>query len=389
MIRYSWIVIALVNFACNQDKVQIVESESFIKFFDNGTGIDLLETEDGGFLCMGFDEENQETRIIKTDAHGNAQWGNQFDRGFVGVSIDIMPQGGFIVIGAIFGKMVMAVLDDQQGAPFRISYNKPNYFSTGIGLIANEDQDVYGAAITFDADGSVVALGTYEDDSDSVGIFLLKYDLVSNEVIWHFTTEPEFPGAQAGSISSNVYFTGNGDFLWTAGSFFPSAYTKSYLANPNSMTIKESLLNGSPDENYLLPEIVRTGINEFAVVGRYDQGGVRNLFMTQIDDLGNFLTNSEKIYTGISERPHLTATSDGGIVILTVDESKTHDDFLLIKTDGSGNPIWMRNIGGSGDESGGSIIETSEGNLVFFGTSVQEGIERMTLVQTDRDGGIR
>ena len=69
-------------------------------------------------------------------------------------------------------------------------------------------------------------------------------------------------------------------------------------------------------------------------------------------------------------------------------ESIKGEDFYLIKTDVSGIPQFTKIIGGEGNETGGTIIETVDNSLVFFGTSTLGGVPRMTLVKTDKDGNI-
>ncbi|MFH1419466.1 MAG: IPTL-CTERM sorting domain-containing protein [Planctomycetota bacterium] len=98
-------------------------------------------------------------------------------------------------------------------------------------------------------------------------------------------------------------------------------------------------------------------------------------------------------------------TSGGGVVAVGYTESDGagNKDVLLVKftTDGCGEILWKKTLGGGGDEEGRSIIEDSGGNLVVTGitTSVggagehllisrftSLGVELWTTVLTDPSG---
>ena len=70
-------------------------------------------------------------------------------------------------------------------------------------------------------------------------------------------------------------------------------------------------------------------------------------------------------------------TSDGGYILLGVSQSNNGDfsqnngayDYGVIKIDASGNKQWSKNFGGSNDDAGQSIQQTSDGGYILLGFS--------------------
>lgn len=65
----------------------------------------------------------------------------------------------------------------------------------------------------------------------------------------------------------------------------------------------------------------------------------------------------------------LGGTSNSAIGGSKTQASKGGDDYWIVKLDANGNKIWDTTLGGSGTETFGSILETTDGSLVLIGTS--------------------
>ena len=82
-------------------------------------------------------------------------------------------------------------------------------------------------------------------------------------------------------------------------------------------------------------------------------------------------------------------TSDGGYIIAGSSDSygARWGDFYLIKTDASGNESWHQTFGGSGNNSGMSVQQTSDGGYIILGnTSSYGGGSEVYLIKTDTRG---
>ena len=94
--------------------------------------------------------------------------------------------------------------------------------------------------------------------------------------------------------------------------------------------------------------------------------------------------------TGTDSGRQIEITGSGGYMTLghTTTNSNGFADFYVVKTDGNGDTIWTKKYGGSGLEHGYSIQRLSDGNYILAGvtTSYGAGGEDAYLVKIDPNG---
>jgi hypothetical protein len=83
-------------------------------------------------------------------------------------------------------------------------------------------------------------------------------------------------------------------------------------------------------------------------------------------------------------------TTDGGFIIVGFANSigGNDRDIWLIKTDSNGDSLWSRRFGGTNDEGGSSVQQTSDGGYILLGTSFSYAHDRsdIWLIKTDSNG---
>lgn len=85
----------------------------------------------------------------------------------------------------------------------------------------------------------------------------------------------------------------------------------------------------------------------------------------------------------------LQETADGGYILVGNTATRGEgSDLWLIRTDQSGDPIWSRILGGSGEDIGYFVKETSDGGFIITGSTESFGMgeERLWLIKTDSNG---
>jgi len=104
-------------------------------------------------------------------------------------------------------------------------------------------------------------------------------------------------------------------------------------------------------------------------------------------------TEWERTYGGTNDErgQDIVQTSDGGYVIVGWMESVSAGgkDFWLVKTDADGNMEWNQTYGGPDDDIGLSVIQTSDEGYAIAGVTWLSGTQRdIWLVKADADGNM-
>jgi len=95
-----------------------------------------------------------------------------------------------------------------------------------------------------------------------------------------------------------------------------------------------------------------------------------------------------KTLGGTSEDMGLSViqTSDGGLLVTGWTNSYGGVDLLLAKFDGSGSLLWTRTLGGNSVDYGYSVVEISDGGLVVTGYTDSYGAGSYDLLLAKFDG---
>lgn len=151
---------------------------------------------------------------------------------------------------------------------------------------------------------------------------------------------------------------------------------------------------GSPDGGEIIESIIQTSDLGIVVVGSsdsYSTNGDQDLMIMKIDVNGSVLWT--KTYGGTSDDMgiDIKETSDGGFVVSgwTKSFGASGYDFWVIRTDNNGNLQWQKRIGGSEDEQAWSVAEDNNNYFVVGGTnSFGAGLTDLWAIKLDANGDI-
>ena len=365
----------------------------------------LVETSDGGYALAGYTndwdnpEKNDNFWLVKTDANGNMEWNQTYDKGFHETARSLVEtvDGGFALAGYINyltlgrgspspSKDVWLVKTDKKG---NMEWNK---------IYGGVESDSARSLILTSDGGYAIAGGTYSFGAGDNDFWLIKTD-PSGNMEWNQTY-----GDIGTDSASCVVQTNDGGFA-LAGSkeSFDNTDTDFLLiktdANGNMMW---NQTYGETNIEYA-SSLVVTSDGGYAIAGStgsYEFLGSRDYWLIKTDTNGNMEWNQthrgpDSESASIEQLSSLVMTSDGGFAMLGLTyltdplnaSVVVGHQVWLVKTDVLGNIEWNQTY--TGDDAN-SLVKTSDGGYAFAGETNSFGTSRpdFWLVKTDEHGNI-
>lgn len=321
---------------------------------DDDSARAIRQTSDGGYVMAGYSESTDipgvtshgggDYYIVKLDADGNVEWqrmygGSDYDCAY---AVRQTSDSGYVVAG--YSKST-----DIPG-----TINHGSYGSYVIKLDPFGDiewQRMYGGSgfdITYDieqtSDGGYVMAG-YSNSTDIPG--------VTNNGLWDYYL---------------VRLDADGNVLWQrmyGGSQRDFAYA----------------VRQTSDGGYIM-----SGRSDSAEIPGVTLSGDWDSYIVKLDAAGN--VQWQRMYGGNAhdEVISIEQSADGGYIGAGYSEStdipgvtkNPAADYYIIRLDRTGNVLWQRMFGGSGNDYGKSIAQTTDGGYLLAGQSYSADIPGVT-----------
>jgi hypothetical protein len=253
------------------------------------------------------------------------------------------------------------------------------------------------------------------DITDKKGeYFTLTHDLDSTDVIVDITGKTTADGgAHQRHLGLTGYtsgfaqtYGGTGDDRGQSvvetsnGGYAIVGETQSYGAGGRDVWLVKTDANGNEQWNQTYGgtdndfgySVVQTSDGGYAITGStFSYGaGSWDFWLVKTDAAGNEQWNQTYGGTSMDRGDSMVQTIDGGYAITgsTFSYGAGGADFWLVKTGSVGTAQWNQTYGGTGDDYGFSMVETSDGGYALAGFTYSFGAGGMDvwLVKTDVEG---
>lgn len=416
------------------EEAEMTERQTFVHFYSSAAdyvgSVAELDT-DGGFILSGEvskDDGSTDALIIKTDSRGRKIWEKvipksvikaikPWENGYIiaGDSIQANPQSA--EVHELINSYARLMLLDHEGNIIakRITTATITRRQNNEDVVLNVD--FHGQAVTLDAAGNIIMLGSYRVPGQNESSFVSAYnpDNIS-DATWYTSYE----SLEHDYINCNsIHVTPSSTIAWASKMHTPQqGVSRDFVSiphvSPNSAPINHTLFGATDSRNHSVEDMQRSPVG-YCAIGTYSEtnGLNANIYFIRIDANLNVVEGSARYIDGeelllnnrmlgdgeqtnsisYDEGLALTATSDGFVLVGALTSTPTvgngGKDILLVKLDAVGNLVWKRTMGGTGDETITSIRETSDKGLLMFGTNTINGLSSMMLIKTDENGEIK
>jgi len=334
----------------------------------------VIQTFDGGYAIAG------DTLLVKTNASGNMEWTQTYDD--YAYALVETSDGGYVIGGVTWSKVTgnsdwwLVKTNASGNVEWKKTYGGTSS-ETAFSLVGTSDG---GYAIT----GYTFSFGAGESD-----FWLVKTD-ASGNVEWNRTY-----GGAIRDIARSLVVTSDGGYALAGStdSFGAGQYDFWLIKTDQYGNMEWNQTYGGAYADYAY-SLVETSDGGYVIAGRTLSfgAGSNDFWLVKTDSSGKMEWSQSYGGEGDDRAESLVESFDGGFVLAGVkdgvrDQWDSHPiggNFLLVKTDNSGNMEWNRTYGGDSVAWAKSVVQTSDGGYAIAGEESGD----FWLIKTDECGCI-
>ncbi len=348
-------------------------------------GSSVQQTADGGFIIAGTTrsivEGSADVYLIRTDSNGDTLWTKTYGGYYEdwGFSVIQTRDNGFFITGSTYG------IDSVNNDVYLIRTDS-NGDTLWTKMYGGADLDDGFAAMQTSDSGFIIVGMTWPLGTDGLDVYLVRINQLG-DTLWTRNY-----GGTSNEIGYSVQQTTDGGFIITGSTrSFGAGSRDVYLirTNPNGDTLWTKTYGGiDNDEGF---SVLQTGDGGFIVAGSTSSvgAGMSEVYLVRINQLGDTLWTRNYGGTSNDFGYSVQQTTDGGFIIAGVTESfgAGKGDFYFIKTDYKGDTLWTKTYGGTGEDWCSSISPTSDGGFIAVGATNSFGdtLSDVYLIRLDKD----
>lgn len=352
-------------------------------------GNEVLQTPDGGYLIAGstnsYGAGESDFWVIRTDSVGNELWSNSYG--------DSGVQKGYSIVKKINSNNYIVLGNT-------ISFNN-NAWDVWYQEISSQGNDVNsytfgnsggGHDIVYSIDrgfeGYIMAGAVSTDTTRPLKAWIIKTDTNGDpeQLSFFGGTREDVANSIKNTRDTGIILIGytfsygaGGSDVWLIKTDGFGSYTNWTNTFGGSRNDKGKSGHQTADGGYIITGFTRS----------YGAGG-SDVWLIKTDDAGNL--EWSKTFGGVGEEVgnSVVQTSDGGYIITgyTTSYGAGLKDVWLIKTNQSGNTMWMNTFGGIGNDVGNSVIQSFDGGYIIAGetNSYGAGGSDVWLIKVPQNG---
>jgi Secretion system C-terminal sorting domain len=356
---------------------------------NNDLGNAVQQTSDGGYIIAGetisYGTGNRDVYLVKLDMLGDLNWSKTYGENAedYGLALDRTSDNGYI-IGAHTGSFGQGSHDYYL---IKTDSNGDTLFTKLYG--GTGPDGIYSLHETLDG-GYILGGHTSSYGAGAHDFYLIKTNGIG-DTEWTKTyggSSPDYLRSVVSLVTPTPSYVVIGE---TSGFGIGGADILVVRVDGSSGDIVWAKTYGGSSNDYAFG-IYQTADDGLIIVGHtssFGAGGT-DIYVIKTDLMGNIQWSKTYGGTGNEYGYAIQQTTDNGYIMVgcTTSFGAGSKDVYLIKTDVNGDTLWSKTYGGSMDEVGYSIQQTSDDGYVITGntSSFGAGQKDIYIIKTDANG---